>query len=384
MSAQNQKQPDKSTKAEHERQQHSASEAFSSPNLAESIIESVCTGVVAFDRKLRIIRANSRADQLVDLGEYIDRSLAAGTDAKVWGNWTKLLKSTITTGCNGDFKAVRYNFDGRKRLLHIVCTPLKEISTQQVIGAVVVIEDVTEKADIEGQLAQAERFAAVGKVASKVAHELNNPMDGILRYLNLAIRVIDKQDLEKATQYLHQCRAGLTRMVQIISELLEFSRCTYPAFERGPVDRIVEAAVKAMESQAKSIDVQVIRDFAGDMPRFRGSNLFQVFSNLIKNAADAMEGAGQLRITISDSDDMLTIEFCDSGPGFAAENAEVIFEPFFTTKRRRRGAGLGRGLAICKDIVEKYDGRITARNAPEGGSIFTVHLPLAQEKLPKG
>jgi len=383
MSAQNQKQPDKSTKAEHERQQHFASEASSSPNLAESIIESLCPGVVAFDRQLRIIQANSRAAQLIDLGEYIDRSLAAGTDAKVWGNWTELLKSPIATGRKGDFKAVRYNFDGRKRLLHIICTPLKERATQRVIGAVLVVEDVTGKADIEGQLAQIERFAAVGKVAGKVAHELNNPMDGILRYLNLAIRVIDKQDLEKATEYLHQCRAGLIRMVQIISELLEFSRSTYPAFERGPVDQIVEAAVKAMESQAKGIDIQVIRDFTGDMPRFRGSNLFQVFSNLIKNAADAMEGAGQLRITISDSDDMLTIEFRDSGPGFAPANAEVIFEPFFTTKRRGRGAGLGLGLAICKDIVEKYDGRITAQNAPRGGSIFTVHLPLRQEKSPQ-
>ena len=381
MRTQNPKQPDKSSKAEHERGPHSASEA---PNLAESIIESVCLGIVAFDREFRIIRANSRAAQLIDIGEYIDRSLAAGTDAKVWGNWSKLLESTITTGHKGDFKAVRYSFNGQKRLLHIVCTPLKERTSQQVGGAVVVIEDVTEKADIEGQLAQAERFAAVGKVASKVAHELNNPMDGILRYLNLALRVIDKQDLDKATEYLHQCRAGLGRMVQIISELLEFSRSTYPAFEHGPVDQIVEAAVKAMESQAKGIDVQVIRDFSGDMPRFRGSNLFQVFSNLIKNAIDAMEGAGQLRITISDNEEMLMIEFCDTGPGFVPENAEIIFEPFFTTKRRGRGAGLGLGLAICKDIIEKYDGRITARNVPEGGSIFTVHLPLAQEKSPKG
>jgi len=374
------KQPDKSSKAEHERRQPSASEA---PNLAESIIESVCPGIVAFDRQLRIIRANSRAAQLIDIGEYIDRSLAAGTDAKIWGNWSKLLESTITTGHKGDFKAVRYSFNGQKRLLHIVCTPLKESSTQQVGGAVVVIDDVTEKADIEAQLAQAERLAAVGKVASKVAHELNNPMDGILRYLNLSLRVIDKQDFDKAIQYLHQCRAGLGRMVQIISELLEFSRSTYPAFERGPVDQIVEAAVKTMESQAKGIDVQVIRDFTGDMPRFRGSNLFQVFSNLIKNSFDAMEGSGQLRITISGNDDMLTIEFRDSGPGFAPENAEVIFEPFFTTKRRGRAVGLGLGLAICKDIVEKYDGRITARSAPGGGSIFTVHLPLAQEKSPQ-
>jgi signal transduction histidine kinase len=317
---------------------------------------------------------------LIDLGEYIDRSLAAGTDAKVWGNWTKLLKSTITTGRNGDFRAVRYNYGRRKKLLHIICTPLREVSTQQVSGAVVVIEDVTAQADVEGQLAQAERFAAVGKVASKVAHELNNPMDGILRYLNLAIRVIAGGDLDKATQYLHQCRVGLGRMVQIISELLEFSRSTCPAFESAPLDQIVQEAVKAMESQTKGIDIKVSREFSGDMPRFRSSNLFQVFSNLIKNAADAMEGAGELQIAISDSDNMLTVEFRDTGPGFRPENAEAIFEPFFTTKSRGRATGLGLGLAICKDIVEKYNGRITARNDPAGGSIFTVHLPLSQEE----
>ena len=383
MSTQNKKQPGKSTKAEHERQQHSGAPKSGSPNLADSIMESLSDGVVACDRTLRIVLANSRAAALIDLEEYIDRSLAAGTDAKVWGNWTKLLKSTITTGRNGDFRAVRYNYGGRKKLLHIVCTPLKGASTQQVSGAVVVIEDVTAQADVEGQLAQAERFAAVGKVASKVAHELNNPMDGILRYLNLAIRVIARGDLEKATQYLHQCRVGLGRMVQIISELLEFSRSTCPAFESAPLDQIVQEAVKAMESQTKGIDIKVSREFSGDMPRFRNSNLFQVFSNLIKNAADAMEGAGELQIAISDSDNVLTVEFRDTGSGFRPENAEAIFEPFFTTKSRGRATGLGLGLAICKDIVEKYNGRITARNVPAGGSIFTVHLPLTQEDLPR-
>ncbi len=350
--------------------------------LAESIIESICPGVVAFDSQFRIIQANSRAAQLVDLGEYIDQSLAKGTDAKVWDNWTRLLNSVITTGQKGDFKAVRYNFQGKKSLLHIVCTPLKEKPTQKVFGAVAVIDDATEEADIEGQLARAERFAAVGKVAGKVAHELNNPMDGILRYLNLAIRVIDKQDLDKAREYILQCRTGLIRMVQIIGEMLEFSRSTFPAFERATVDEIVEEAVKAMESPARGLDIQIIRGFRGDMPRFRGSDLFQVFSNLIRNAADATEGAGQLRISISGNDDMLTIEFRDSGPGFAPANAEFIFEPFFTTKSRGRGTGLG--LAICKDIIEKYNGQITARNAPRGGSIFTISLPLAQGDSPKG
>ncbi len=194
------------------------------------------------------------------------------------------------------------------------------------------------------------------------------------------MRLHDKQDLEKATEYLHHCRSGLGRMVQIISELLEFSRSTCPAFESARLDEIVHEAVKSMDSRTREIDIQIIRNFQGDMPRFRSSNLFQVFSNLIKNAADAMEGAGELTITISSSNGVLMIEFRDTGPGFRPENVEAIFEPFFTTKSRGRAPGLGLGLAICKDIVEKYNGRITARNAPAGGSIFTVHLPLEQEE----
>jgi len=382
MSTQDEKKNEKSAQMGQKGPHKAGPENLDPGNLADLIIESVCPGVVAFDRRLRIIQANTRAAELIDLDEYIDRSLAKGTDARVWDDWAGLLNSTVATGQRGDFKAVRYNLDDRKRILDIVCTPLNQDSTQAIIGAVMTIEDVTEKADIEAQLAQAERFAAVGKVASKVAHELNNPMDGILRYLNLAIRVIDNQDIEKAGQYLRQCRTGLIRMVQIISELLEFSRSTRPAFESAPLDQIVHEAVNAMESARAGIHIEVIRRFQGDMPRFRSSDLFQVFSNLIKNAADATKGAGWLKITIGTDEGSLTIDFHDSGPGFATENAEIIFEPFFTTKGR--GAGLGLGLAICKDIVEKYNGKITARNANAGGCIFTVHLPLTQQNSTNG
>jgi signal transduction histidine kinase len=382
MSEQNQKQPDNSIKTGHDQHQHPPSaQKPGLRDLGQSIIESLRPGVVAFDRQLRIIQANSQAGRLIDLGEYIDQSLAKGTDPNVWGNWTQSLKSAITTGQKSDFKAVRYNFDAKKRLLHIVCTPLKQGRTQKVIGGTVVIEDVTEKVDIEHQLAQAERFAAIGKVAGKVAHELNNPMDGILRYINLAIRVIDGGNPEKAAEYLQQCRSGLMRMIQVIGELLEFSRSTYPPFEHTPIDQIIEDAVRAMESAAKRMNIEVIRDCPDDMPRFRGTGLFQVFCNLIKNAADAMQGAGRLKITMRRSDNFLEVQFHDTGPGFEHQNAEAIFEPFFTTKTHGRGTGLG--LAICKDIVEKYNGKITARNAPDHGSIFTVLLPLTQENSPQ-
>ena len=219
------------------------------------------------------------------------------------------------------------------------------------------------------------RLAAVGKLASRVAHELNNPMDGILRYLNLALRILQQEGLEKPVDYLQQCRKGLMRMVQIISELLEFSRSSYNAFEYMPIERIIEDVLRAMDSRITSAGIQVRRRFAPGIPRLRSGSLFQVFCNLIKNAVDAMPSGGELSVTTYLAEpNTLVIDFRDTGPGFPPENTQVIFEPFYTTKERGKGTGLG--LAISKDIVEKYNGRITAQNHIEGGSVFTIQLPL--------
>jgi signal transduction histidine kinase len=241
--------------------------------------------------------------------------------------------------------------------------------------------NITEKARIQMQLANAEKLATIGKLASKVAHELNNPMDGILRYINLTIRIIEQENLEKPKEYLIQCRRGLMRMVQIVSELLEFSRSTYVLSEEYvKIEQIIEDAVKTMDVRIKASNIQILRTYGPDIPKIRVGNLFQVFCNLIKNAVDVMPDGGKLSIcTHLTADNNTVVEFRDTGTGFAPENAEVIFEPFFTTKDKGKGTGLG--LAICKDIIERYHGRITAENAPEGGSIFTVYLPAAGKKL---
>jgi len=236
--------------------------------------------------------------------------------------------------------------------------------------------DIIKKANAQRQLADTERLATLGRLTSKVAHELNNPMDGILRYLNLAMRIVEQENLEKAKEYLTQCRQGLMRMVQIVSELLEFSRSTYAPFEHVRIEQIIADAVKTMEAKAETSKVQITSSCAPGTPEVRSGNLFQVFCNLIKNALDAMPDGGQLRIsTRLEADNTVVAEFRDTGVGFAPENANVIFEPFFTTKDRGKGTGLG--LAICKDIIERHSGRMTAENAPGGGSIFTVYLPMA-------
>ena len=234
-----------------------------------------------------------------------------------------------------------------------------------------------EKADIQTQSADTERLVTLGKLTSKVAHELNNPMDGILRYINLTMRIVEQENLEKAKEYLTHCRQGLMRMVQIVSELLEFSRSAYAPFEHVKIEQIVEDAVKTMASKAETLNIKILSSYAPGIPEIRSGNLFQVFCNLIKNALDAMPDGGQLKISTHLTEDNIVVaEFSDTGTGFAPENAKVIFEPFFTTKEKGKGTGLG--LAICKDIIEGYNGRITAENAPGGGSIFTVYLPVAK------
>ncbi len=345
-------------------------------DLGESIISSLSIGVIAYDRKLRIIQANGEAGRLVALGDYVNETLARGTDARIWGDWKEFLQSVFESDTKGDFGAVKYQYRGTEKVLHIVCTPLKDAGRHRVIGGALIIEDVTDRVDAEHQLAQTERLAAVGKVAGKVAHELNNPMDGILRYINLASRIIDKGDYDKAKEYLRQSRTGLMRMLQIIGELLQFSRSTYSAFEYATVDKIAADAVRAMASGSDGVDIRIVHDCRRVIGPVKVMSLFQIFCNLIKNALDAMDGRGKLVITISCPDNTVVAEFRDTGCGFDPEEAEKIFEPFYTTKAYGKGTGLG--LSICKDIVEKYGGRVTAENAPEGGGIFTVQLPLTR------
>ena len=348
--------------------------------LGRTIIQLLPIGVVTFAPDLKVTGANPEAARLIGLDDTIDKSLAKGTGGAPGADWARQLKSVVSRGKTCRFDRVTYTLNGQTKLLRIACVPLKKAKTKRILGGAVIIEDITEKVNIQRQLADVEKLATVGKLASKVAHELNNPMDGILRYINLALRIIEQENLEKPKEYLAQCRQGLMRMVRIVSELLEFSRGTYAPFEAVKIEQIIEDAIKVMDAGAETSNVKIRRNYVPDIPEVKSGNLFQVFCNLIKNAVEAMPNGGELGIsTHLTGNDTAVVEFRDTGVGFAPENAEALFKPFFTTKDKDKGTGLG--LAVCKDIVERYRGRITAENAAGGGSIFTVYLPAASEKF---
>ncbi|MBC8379486.1 MAG: HAMP domain-containing histidine kinase [Planctomycetes bacterium] len=342
--------------------------------MACSIGESLGAGIVSFDCDLKIIDHTPLIEKIFELQPTINRTLSAGTDANIWGNWKQLLCDAIQSGSEADFGIVKYTKAGTSRLLQIRCVPIKDLQAERLLGGAAVIMDVTEKLETDHEMAQTERLMAIGKVAGKVAHELNNPLDGILRYVNLTLRILEQNQPEKAKEYLLHCRSGLGRMAQIITEMLEFSRSTNLVFETNPIDKLLDDAVRAMESSLRNIHVEFVRSYTGPVPHMKSDSLFQVFCNLIKNASDAMDGRGDLTISLNQTEQNWQIEFCDTGHGFDAERVDDLFKPFYTTKPRGRGTGLG--LGICKDILEKLHATILARNNPQGGASFIVQLPM--------
>jgi PAS domain S-box-containing protein len=354
-------------------------------DFTQVILQSLPVGIIVFDKELKVVSVNPSASELMNVLQGADVTLAAGTDEKIWGSWRKTLLDVIENGKSYHFDNISYHTAGRQVVLQVTFVPLRGSSDGSIEGGLIMLEDITERENIKKQLANAERLASLGKLASKVAHELNNPIDGVMRYINLAKRTISEEGLSKPVEYLKHAGEGLKRMVQIITELLEFSRSRYSTLEDTPLDKIIDDAVKFVEPQARAARVEIEKRYQSALPKTRNSNLFQVFCNLLKNAIEAMPNGGRVTISCNVSSDnagstgspqVAMIKFQDTGEGFEPENNEAIFEPFFTTKTGGRGTGLG--LAICRDIVEKYGGKITAENAPNAGSIFTVYLPLRE------
>ena len=245
-------------------------------------------------------------------------------------------------------------------------------------GGILVLADITERAALAKRLAFYERLAMVGKLAAKIAHELNNPLDGILRFVNLALRV--KEEGDPAQRYLEHARTGLMRMVRVVRELLEFSRSTMTAFEHTSVNAMLEETLRSMEGQATANSVRIETHFAEGLPIIRSGDLVQVFCNLAKNAIGTMSEGGRLTVTSSLEGDNIFVRFADTGPGIPEEIRDTVFEPFFTTKKPGEGTGLG--LAISRDIVEKYGGSIVIEESAPSGTVFAVRIPLKPPTMP--
>jgi len=344
-------------------------------NFNESILTSLVLGLIVFDDKFHVTFSNQAIRSLFGFGapDNMDkrfRELNIDCDGLTWH---EVLDAVVREGRAVRCGSAQYAADGEaERLgLNVSASPLRDMR-RRVSGGVIVVEDITEQARIEKRLAAAERHAVIGKLAARVAHELNNPLDGILRFINLSIALKGEDDPTR--EYLSECKKGLERMVGIVSSLLEFSRSTYPTHRDTKLNDVVREAVATLRHRASQQGVEVVFDLADNLPDLKCGELVQVFLNLTKNAYDAMKNGGRLSVASRLDGDVIRVTVVDSGCGMPEEIMHRVFDPFFTTKGPSEGTGLG--LAICYDIIDKHGGNITVESEVDKGTTFTITLPV--------
>jgi PAS domain S-box-containing protein len=253
----------------------------------------------------------------------------------------------------------------------------------------VAIRDITEhkkaeeeKKQLEQKAQFASRLASVGELASGVAHEINNPLTGVIGYAHL---LLARKDISRDVRHdLEIINEGSQRVAGIVKKLLAFARQTKPEQRYVNINELIRNTLDLRAYELAASNIKVTLQLARDMPMTIADpgQLQQVFLNLIINAETEMKLArdgGRLSIKTEKINSTFRITFKDSGPGIARENLETIFDPFFTT--REVGQGTGLGLSVCHGIVTEHKGKIWAESEPGKGATFIIELPLVTEEV---
>jgi PAS domain S-box-containing protein len=251
----------------------------------------------------------------------------------------------------------------------------------EVAGVAMFFKDLTRVEQLEERERLRDRLAAVGEMAAAIAHEVKNPLAGIEVMAGLLRRKIP--DIPDAQAVLTDIIAEAKMANAIVQEVLEFVRPIRLQVEHTAVGDALHQAVHLADTKAERGSIHVAVDVPAELPQIQADHhqLTQLFTNLLINAYEAMDGKGRVTITGSrfrqddggDGREAVRIELQDDGPGMAADVAERVFDPFFTTKAQ----GSGLGLAIVRKIVDAHDGQIDLRTAAGGGTLIRVTLPIA-------
>jgi PAS domain S-box-containing protein len=274
--------------------------------------------------------------------------------------------------------------DGTWRMLRATVAPLTG-SEGAITGMIASLRDVTELNRLEQQVMQSEKLAAMGQMMAGVAHELNNPLTAILAVSDMLRDRSEDPAQRRQIELMHQ---QARRAADIVQDLLSFARPPAPRKGQVPLADVLRRALHLHEYSLRRNNVAVdflpekgIPDVVGDT-----NQLIQVFLNLVVNAEQAIReiregGTIRVRMGRGAGEPVAWASIQDDGPGVPPEILEKIFDPFFTTKRPGRGTGLG--LSISMAIVREHGGAIEVQQAPGGGSVFTVTLPVAGAREPE-
>ncbi|HEC36150.1 MAG TPA: GAF domain-containing sensor histidine kinase, partial [Anaerolineae bacterium] len=236
----------------------------------------------------------------------------------------------------------------------------------------------------QAQLVQAEKMAAIGRLAASLAHEINNPLQAIHNSLHLAM--LESLPEAKRHRYLAMAREEVDRLIEIIQRMLDFYRPSGGGVVQTDVNQVLQNVLAIAGKRIQHGHVRIHTRLAGDLPLIPAvpDQLAQVFLNIVINAVEAMPEGGDLRVgtLLTEDGEWILAAFRDSGPGMTPEQIANVFEPFYTTKP----SGTGLGLAISYGIVERHGGTIEVSSQPRQGATFIVRLPVhpAPAKMLRG
>jgi PAS domain S-box-containing protein len=355
-----------------------------------NLIDSSVDGIIASDMKGKIMLFNQGAQSLLGYREEDTRTLHV-TGLYNEGVAYGLIKRMRSDLFGGKGKLLRHELVVKHKDGHdipvsfsggIIYDRGQEIATFGLFTDLRAMQQIEE--DLEQthkMLLQSEKMAGLGRLAAGVAHEINNPMSGIMLYANLVQEELGpdhelNSDLETIVHEAERCKV-------IVADLLEFSHQT--TYEMEPVDfnEVIRKTLTILQHQPLFQNIEIVKELSDKLPPMYGNaiRLNQVAMNIIVNAAQAMEGKGRITITsrARANQDINEIIFQDTGPGIERDLQEKIFDPFFTTKAYGEGTGLG--LSVSYAIVKEHKGSIRVKSSPETGTMFTLRFPVVLETL---
>ncbi len=347
----------------------------------ENIVESINVGVLAVDLADRIESWNSQMEVMYALPRWqaLTRPLSQIFPAAFAEEFYRVRQSP---GIHNLYKFRLDTPSGESRVVNVAIAPLVT-KKFNVIGRLIIMDDITERVELEAQLSQSDKLSSIGLLAAGVAHEVNTPLAVISSYAQMLSKQL-QGDPQKGP-LMEKITRQTFRASEIVNNLLNFSRTSGSEFTDVDVNKIIHDTLALLEHQFKIARVNVGCELSEHMPLIYGNagRLQQVFLNLFLNAKDAMGNGGTLRIETKNGD-FVSVAVSDTGSGIAQEHIHRIYDPFFTTKlgnREGQGRGTGLGLSVTYGIIQEHAGKIRVESRPGEGTTFYLDFPLARKAV---
>ncbi len=367
----------------YQEQEERAAELALLKEFNESIVESVNVGLIAVNEDGLITRCNSTFEEILGykreeaVGRFVKDIFDEAFALKLENILGK--SSWHLTEIRNAYKIQTTNAERETLILNVAIAPLRsELVNQK--GAIVVLENVTERVKLEESLQQNEKLSSIGLLAAGVAHEVNTPLTGVSSYTQMLLEMIPENDPKHAL--LQKVQKQTERASNIAGNLLNFSRTGNAAeFTEIDINKLLNDTLQLLEPQMRKANVELVKNYADIPPKIFGNagKLQQVFTNLIINAKDAIFDAGKITLTTKYSgENEVVIKVSDTGIGIEPDHLSKIFDPFFTTKAV--GSGTGLGMAVSYGIVQEHSGTINVESEVGKGTTFILTFPLAQKQ----